>query len=59
MPTDKVELLRTFTNYDFGPPEACCPGPPSDVDEQDDDAADVLPRTSLRPLEKTKKVKDT
>ena len=43
----KVELLRMTANYDFGLPGACCPGLPSDADEQDDYAADVLPRRSL------------
>ena len=59
MPADKVELTRIANNYNFGPPEACCTRLPSDADKQDEDAADVLPRTSLRLLEKTKKAKDT
>ena len=59
VPNNKVELLRTSTNYDFGLPEACCPRLPLDTDEQDDDAADMLPKGSLRLLETAVKVKDT
>ena len=59
VPIDKVELARISKNYDFGPPEAYCPGLPSDADKKDDDATDVPPRTGLRLLEKTKKIKDT
>ena len=34
VPTDKVELPRISTNYDFGPTEACCPGLPSDAENK-------------------------
>ena len=59
MPNDRVELLRTSTNHDFRLPGACCPRLPLGTAEQDDDAADVMPKGSLRLLETTMKVKDT
>ena len=44
MPTDEVKLLRRTAEYGFQLPGACCPRLPSDTAEQDDVAADVLPR---------------
>ena len=44
-------LLRIRANYNFGLSGACCPRLSSDADEQNEDAADVSTRTSLRPLE--------
>ena len=43
VPTYGVELLRAPANHNFGLPGARCRRSPSDADEQDDDAADVLP----------------
>ena len=59
VPTDEVELLRMSTEYSFELPGACCPGLHSDTAEQDDGAADMLPRRSLRFANKAKKVKVT
>ena len=59
VPTSKVELLRMSFNYGFELPGASCPELPSDIAEQDDDAADVLPRRSPRLPETAMKVKDT
>ena len=47
VPTYGVEPLKMSTSYDVGQPEACCHELPSDADEQDNNAADVLPRRSL------------
>ena len=59
VPTYVVELLRTPANYDFRLPGACCPRSPLNTYEQGDDAADVLPRRSLRLPETVMKVEDT
>ena len=59
VPTYRVKLRRMSAIYDFGLPRACCPGSPSNADEQDADAADVLPRRSLRLPETAMMVEDT
>ena len=46
VPTYGVEPLRISASYDFGLLGTCCPGLPSDANNQDNDAADVLSRRS-------------
>ena len=48
MPTDEVKLLRMPTEGNVELPGARCPGLSADTAEQDDGAADVEPRRSLR-----------
>ena len=59
VPNYGVDLLRMPAKYNFGLPRAYCPMSPSDADEQDADAADVLPGRSLGLPETVMKVKDT
>ena len=56
---DKVELMRTLTNYELRVLGACRPRLRSDTAEHDDNVTDVLPKGSLRLLEMATKVKDT
>ena len=58
VPTNKVELGKTFTSHDRGVLGACCPRLPSDTAEVDNNATDVLPKGSLPLLETPMKVND-
>ena len=48
MPSNEAKLLRKRTEDDCELPGACCPGLPADTGEQDNGAAKVVPRRSLR-----------